>query len=63
MKKRDLDKIVNAGFCIFRIDYERLCIKIRSGNSAWKTLEKSGSRAALVSRYEQLLEHPKNIEA
>jgi len=63
MKERDLEKLTRAGFSILRIDYDKLRIKIRSGHSAWKTLEKRGSRAALDTRYNELLQHPKNIEA
>lgn len=63
MKERDIEKLVAAGFSIIRPDYEMLRIKIRTGCHSWRTFEKNfGSRAALITRFNELLQHPKNLE-
>lgn len=64
MKERDLEKLTSAGFSILRSEPGNLRIKIRSMHSAWKTLEKNFASAKDVEvRFNELMKHPKNIEA
>ncbi len=64
MTERDTQKIINAGFSLLKPCYDTLRIKIRNRYHTWSTFEKGfTNRLGLDQRFNELLQHPKNIEA
>ncbi|MCU7494745.1 MAG: hypothetical protein HF314_12110 [Ignavibacteria bacterium] len=55
-------KLFKAGFKLYRQDFENLRIKIATTPGAWKTFEKFPSKAALIRRWNEIMQDDKNIE-
>lgn len=62
MKMKDQQKVMDAGFRIFRKDEIRLRITEAKGAGAWAPHSMHKSKAAMNRAWDELMKDPKNIE-
>jgi hypothetical protein len=61
MKMGDVNKVQDAGFRVFKVEYQKHRIMENSGHGSWKMYSTYGSMAATQRAWKKLMEDPKNI--